>query len=107
MAGTSLLIRKKAPRDPTYAPKDILVDGRGNEQSAFQAREIESKETNCDNINEVKHRQQCHSCGGSYPHEKGPCPAKGKDCCKCGKQNHFMKVCGGKQQQQKQQRQTQ
>jgi hypothetical protein len=104
MAGTSSRIRKKALRDPTYGLKDILVDGRRDEQSAFQAREIESKDTKRDEINEVKRRQQCHFCGGSYPHEKGPCPAKGKDCRKCGKQNHFAKVCRGKQQQQKQQR---
>ncbi len=104
MAGTSSRIRKKALRDPTYGLKDILVDGRRDEQSAFQAREIESKDTKRDEINEVKRTQQCHFCGGSYPREKGPCPAKGKDCRKCGKQNHFAKVCRGKQQQQKQQR---
>ena len=33
-----------------------------------------------------------------------PCPAKGKDCRKCGKQNHFAKICRGEQQQQMQQR---
>ena len=53
MAGTSSRIRKKALRDPTYGLKDILVDGRRDEQSAFQAREIESKDTKRDEINEV------------------------------------------------------
>ena len=37
----------------------------------------------------------CH-CGGTYPH-KSPCPAKSKECRKCGKLNHFAKVCCGKQ----------
>ena len=60
---------------------------------------MESKESKQDNLNEVRSKQQCHFCGGSYPHSKGPCPAKGKDCRKCGKRNHFAKVCRGKQQQ--------
>ena len=33
----------------------------------------------------------CKWCGGS--HFKGRCPAFGKQCSKCGKSNHFEKVC--------------
>ena len=97
--GSSSRIRKKALRDPTYVLKDILLDGRRDEQSTYQARDIESKESKQDNLNEVRSKQQCHFCGGSYPHSKGLCPAKGKDCRKCGKRNHFAKVCRSKQQQ--------
>ena len=32
-------------------------------------------------------------CGRSWPHRNGECPAKGKICTKCGKPNHFAKVC--------------
>ena len=99
IAGSSSRIRKKALRDPTYVLKDILVDGRRDEQSTYQARDIESKESKLDNLNEVRSKQQCHFCGGSYPHSKGPCPAKGKECRKSGKRNHFAKVCRSKQQQ--------
>ena len=35
----------------------------------------------------------CRQCGFSWPHTKGPCPAKGKSCNKCGKLNHFAKMC--------------
>lgn len=35
---------------------------------------------------------QCGLCGGRYPHYKD-CPAKGKRCAKCGKLNHFARVC--------------
>ena len=34
---------------------------------------------------------QCKYCGGK--HEKRNCPAYGKTCRKCGKKNHFEKVC--------------
>ena len=100
MAGTSSRIRKKALRDPTYALKDILVDGRREEQSSYQARNIESKDSPRDNLNEMNSKQQCHFCGGPYPHGNTPCPAKGKLCRKCGKANHFSKVCRSKPQKQ-------
>ena len=32
-------------------------------------------------------------CGGAWPHKQGPCPARGQICHKCGKPNHFAKVC--------------
>ena len=44
MAETSSRIRKRALRDPTYTLKDIVVDGRQHERSAYQARDIESKD---------------------------------------------------------------
>ncbi|KAJ8047536.1 hypothetical protein HOLleu_06562 [Holothuria leucospilota] len=47
------------------------------------------------NNNERKSNNKCHNCGGAYPH-KGPCPAKGKVCHKCGKLNHFAKYCRSK-----------
>ena len=36
-------------------------------------------------------RQPCGNCG--YTHAKGQCPAKGKQCDKCKKWNHFAKKC--------------
>ena len=40
-----------------------------------------------------KHDQARRQCGLAWPHKTGPCPAKGKTCRKCGKPNHFAKVC--------------
>lgn len=40
-----------------------------------------------------KKNVQCRNCGGSFPHKNGPCPAKGKFCNYCKKQNHFVVVC--------------
>ncbi|KAK2718174.1 hypothetical protein QYM36_005478 [Artemia franciscana] len=40
-------------------------------------------------------KRQCYFCGGNYsPHHV--CPAKGKTCAKCKRQNHFAKVCKSK-----------
>ena len=35
----------------------------------------------------------CYFCGRRESHAKTCCPAYGKTCNKCGKQNHFVKVC--------------
>ncbi len=37
--------------------------------------------------------KDCRSCGGNHPKVKHLCPAFGKKCGNCGKQNHFMKMC--------------
>ena len=36
-------------------------------------------------------KSNCRNCG--YQHEKGKCPAYGQSCIKCGKLNHFARVC--------------
>lgn len=38
-----------------------------------------------------EHKHSCGRCGQS--HEAGKCPAKGKQCHKCGKMSHFAKMC--------------
>ena len=47
---------------------------------------------------------KCRQCGLTWPHKTGPCPAKGQSCHKCGKPNHFARMClskmGAKQPQQ-------
>ena len=98
IGGRSSRIRKKALRDPAYSLKDMLIDGRRDETSSYQAKEIESKEE----IAETAHRfdtktnnrsqKQCGNCGGKFPH-KGSCPAKGKTCRNCNISNHFAVVC--------------
>ena len=36
---------------------------------------------------------QCKYCGTLHQRDKSKCPAVGKTCKKCGKQNYFAKVC--------------
>ena len=43
-------------------------------------------------------RQQYKHCGNCWTkHEKKKCPAYGKTCYKCGKNNHYQKLCRAKQ----------
>eukprot|EP00112_Aurelia_sp_Birch-Aquarium-sp1_P015232 Seg336.2 transcript_id=Seg336.2/GoldUCD/mRNA.D3Y31 product="hypothetical protein" protein_id=Seg336.2/GoldUCD/D3Y31 len=93
IGGTSSKIRKNALRDPSYDLKAMLLEGRRDEQSTFQAKEIEGKEEHFAEANKLKSTSKqkslkCHQCGEPFPHDK-VCPAKGKDCLKCGKKNHF------------------
>ena len=113
IAGTSSRIRKNALKDPKYTLKDMLLDGRRSETSQYQAREIESQDAPTATAHQVKtqppadkvKKQSCGNCGGSFPH-KGPCPAKGKECHKCGKLNHYASVCRGGKPRKRQNRTT-
>ena len=99
VGGISSRIRRRALRDPTYDLKQMLLDGRREEMSSFQTREIESNENTAAVVHPFKsvnkEGKKCYTCGGDYPH-KGECPAKGKQCGSCGKQGHFAVVCKSK-----------
>ncbi|KAL0968110.1 hypothetical protein UPYG_G00262530 [Umbra pygmaea] len=41
--------------------------------------------------------RECDRCGGLHTTKDGACPAKGKQCMKCRKLNHFAKACKSKQ----------
>ena len=94
VGGTSSKLRKRALRDPNFKLADMLLEGRRDEQSKYQAKDIEAKEP----INAETHKvntkkpSKCYNCGKQFPH-KGECPAKGKTCNACGKSNHFAIVC--------------
>ena len=72
----------------------MLLQGRRDEQSSYQIKNIESKEPTEANANKLDGKstkpeaKTCHYCGREYPHV-GQCPAKGQTCCTCGKTNHF------------------
>ena len=68
-------------RDPSFDLKAMLLEGRRDEQSAFQARDIETKDKTVAETNRVatKKVSKCYSCGKVYPHY-GPCPAKEIEC---------------------------
>ena len=43
----------------------------------------------------LNHGKRCFNCAGEYPHSS-ECPARGKICKSCGKENHFETVCRSK-----------
>ena len=101
IGGRSSKILKRALRDPTFDLKAMLIEGRRDEQSTFQTKEIESKETKDGEKNRLaqqhgnnisNYKSTCKNCGREFPH-KGACPARGKTCNNCGKPNHFATVC--------------
>ena len=38
-------------------------------------------------------RQKCKFCGFNHELSRDKCPATGKSCPKCGKNNHFSRMC--------------
>ena len=110
IGGKSSKIRKRALRDPKYDLAAMLLDGRRDEISKYQSKDIESKETpHAEEANQITKKREpsvpaqtrpkssCWNCGGLFPH-RGQCPAKGKTCNNCGQENHFSKVCKEKRQ---------
>ena len=63
----------------------MLIEGRRDEQSTYQAKQIESKEPSDGETKKLEQQSRassgvtCKNCGRAYPHE-GVCPAKGKKC---------------------------
>ena len=105
IGGRSSKVRKRAVHDPMFDLKAMLIEGRRDEQSTFQTKEVESKETKHGETNRLaqqhgnnnsNYKSTCKNCGREFPH-KGACPARGKTCNNCGKPNHFSTVCRAKQ----------
>ena len=107
---TSKRLRRIALRDDLSLDA-LLAKARSMEVSETQASGIE-KLTSLEKVtvNHVKAKHfpkqtpkqtsetQCRKCGlASWPHKDGPCPAQGKTCSKCGKANHFARMCLTKQ----------
>uniref|UniRef100_A0AC35GBU6 Reverse transcriptase n=1 Tax=Panagrolaimus sp. PS1159 TaxID=55785 RepID=A0AC35GBU6_9BILA len=65
------------------------------EQSRMAAKEIKSRDDRSKplGMNVVGKGYKCSYCGGDHQRGKEKCPAKGATCNKCGKRDHFAKVC--------------
>ncbi len=54
MGGNSSKIRKRALRDPTFDLKSMLLERHREEQSTYQAKQIESKEPSDGETNKIE-----------------------------------------------------
>eukprot|EP00795_Rhopilema_esculentum_P007975 gene7975-13874_t len=117
----STRLRRYALREDTLTLDALLTKARALEVSEAQAIDMEQNlllveplhsrdtanfVTRNRAVQQKPHRPQaqnrrptgkCRNCGYTWPHTKSPCPAQGKQCNTCGKNNHFSKVCRAKQ----------
>ena len=75
IGGTSSKIRKQlALRDPKFDLKNMLSEGRRDEKSSYQIKDIESKEPTKVYTNKLDEKsakteaKTCRYCGREYPH---------------------------------------
>ena len=72
IGGNSSKIRKRALRDPTFDLKAMLLEGQRDEQSTYQAKQIESKESIDGETNKIEQ-----------------IPSTSVTCRNCGRNRHF------------------
>ena len=104
-------LRRYALREDTLTLDNLMAKARSLEASEIQASGME-KNLPSEEVNRISQKQQtklgtkrqsrkltqpnsktCRQCGLTWPHNATPCPAKGQTCRKCGKPNHFAKMC--------------
>ena len=102
-------LRRYALREDALTLDNLMAKARSLEASEMEASGMERK-LPTEEANLVSQKQQskasrqmnkptpsnnktCRQCGLTWPHNAKPCPAKGQVCHKCGKQNHFARMC--------------
>ena len=111
------VVRKKLLQEKILDLPKCMEIGRVHEVSTAQAKDMAGADVTAD-IHKVQHKTQmqksgdkkgaarggaartqkkCSFCGGSHDRGKDKCPAYGKKCNNCQRQNHFAKVCKMKQ----------
>jgi hypothetical protein len=98
---TNNRLRAKTIRN-NWTLTQILDEAAIDEESTAQANEIQKNlesETEYKRVNQIMKNQTrgrerveiCQRCGSR--HERRQCKAYGAECHKCGKQNHFARMC--------------
>lgn len=101
--------RKKLLQEPKLNLQKCIDVCRSAETTASQMKVMSGKEE----VNALNHKEKkdgkdaspklvnCKYCGRKHERSRDKCPAFGKECAKCGKTNHFAKLCkqklGGRQ----------
>ena len=61
--------------------------------SAFTEDQRYEEPMEIDKVSQERFRQKCKFCGFNHELSRDKCPATGKSCHKCGKSNHFSRMC--------------
>jgi len=89
--------------DETIGLEALLTWHRAHTLKLTTSNSMAARRSNINaiNSNNTSNRQssnstsnKCFLCGYEYPHKQA-CPAQGKSCRKCGKLNHFERMCKG------------
>ena len=95
---TSNRLRRRGLRDD-LSLTDLLQQARSLELADVRASEMEREHANALKTNckppQSRHQHSSQKCGwcGGQRHRRQECPAQGKECRNCHKQNHFSSVC--------------
>ena len=107
---TDTKVRERLLREPEISLAKTLDFCRASEISQAQIKEV--SELNAPNIHLIKDNEKsaeekssdklppvnqlrypCRFCGRKHESKREACPAWGKKCIKCGRENHFAKKC--------------
>ena len=96
-------LRRFALRENALTLDSLIAKARSLEASEREATGMERglqdesvQNVHSKNVRSSAHHlptTKCRNCGLTWPHKTAPCPAKGQACRKCGKPNHFARVC--------------
>ena len=95
-------LRRFALRENALILDTLITKARSLEASEREATGME-RDLQDESIHNVRQHgrgstprlptTKCRKCGLTWPHRTAPCPAKGQSCRKCGKPNHFARIC--------------
>ena len=95
-------LRRFALRENALTLDALITKARSLEASEREATGME-RDLQDESIHNVRQHgrgstprlptTKCRKCGLTWPHKTAPCPAKGQSCRKCGKPNHFARMC--------------
>ena len=99
-------LRKKLLQERKLTLEKAIDICKSGETTAQHLKDLAAaKDPNVNEVHTLKHRSEkklrrdpkgvkkCKYCGGTHELKREKCPAYGKTCGKCGRSNHFAKVC--------------
>ena len=90
------LVARKAAKEVTTEQARFMSNGNGDDHEGMIGRTFKGNTKRTE-----REGKECFNCGREWPHADGVCPAKGKTCNYCGKDNHFKIKCKKKDTDQK------